>query len=274
MRKLTLMILIGVLSIEANAIDLEQYRSWFRSHVVTLLGEDSAIRIMGVEKEKNKINLPKIPQIKINAKDESFFSERKGLIYSQGKEYNALSKEEKRSFRLAFLRQIYSVTKDTQPQEKDLINSLNVLEQEGKREGIYRSIILSQAYFSLEQRSEKASSALVNFVEYFSPKFLSKKYKKESIQKLNLWSLKRLLTEKSLELLDVLAKEPESLYRWYAVLSSELARDYPSLWKSEIRGKTRDIYHYQWSKKAPFQHIKSEVIIKLHKTMNYLNGEN
>jgi hypothetical protein len=62
----------------------------------------------------------------------------------------------------------------------------------------------------------------------------------------------------------------DHLYRWYAVVSADLATEYPEYIKSEVRGDTRPEYHYEWAKSMPVQHIKSEFIIKLHSVMNGL----
>lgn len=271
-------ILVGILllSVVNNtyALDLSKYKSKIRSHMANMLGTDTTNKILGEEEKKNTIELPEIPIVKLDAKDISFYDVKSSPVYSQGEEYNSLPSEKKRSYRTSFLQQLFEVTRNSEAKKEDISKFLNVLEQGGNREGVYRSVTLDQVYLALEQYDETPSDELVNFAEYFPTKFLRKKYGRASIQKLNLWSLKRLLAEKCLELLDVLADKPEDLYSWYAVFSSELARDHPVAWVSDTRKKTSDIYHYNWAKSVPFQHIKSEVVIKLHTVMNYLNQPN
>lgn len=267
-----LMILLGTLN--SYAIDLTKYKEKLRSHMANMLGTDTTNKLLGEEpKSEDLMELPPIPEVKLNAKDESFYDKKEGPVYSQGDKYNSLSNEQKRSYRVAFLQQLFEVTRNSEAKKEDIIKFLNVLEQGGNREGVYRSITLDQVYLSLEQYDDTPSERLVNFVQYFPVKYLRKKYGKESIQKLNLWSLKRLIAEKCLELLDVLADKPEDLYTWYAVFSSELARDYPGIWGSKTRANPSDKYHYKWAQTVPFQHIKSEVVIKVHKLMNHLNQE-
>ena len=272
--KKNLIVLLGLCALNANAFNLDDFKDKIRGPMAKMLGGETTNKILGKEEVvQGKIQLPKIPKVELNAINEKFY-DKKGIIYSQGEKYNKLSTEEKRSFRVSFLRQIYTAARNSEVRDEDLAKSLNVLEQGGNREGVYRSITLDPTYARLEQYNEKPSDALVNFVEYFPPKYLKKKYKKESIKKLNLWSLKRLLAEKSLELLDVLANKPDDLYRWYAVFSAEVAKDYPSLWQSKTRKNTFDEFHYKWAQTVPFQHIKSEVVIKIHKLMNHLNSLN
>jgi hypothetical protein len=65
-------------------------------------------------------------------------------------------------------------------------------------------------------------------------------------------------------------KDLDSLYRWYALFSSELAKDYQPMLLSDVRKDPSALFHYQWAQGMPIQHIKSEFIIKLHTVMNGL----
>lgn len=263
-----------IFSFHSYALDLNKYKEKLRSHMANMLGEDTTNKILGKEEVKSSITLPEIPEVKLNAKDESFYDEKKSKVYSQGEKYLSLSLEEKRSYRISFLQQLFEVTRNSSAKKEDIAKFLNVLEQGGNREGVYRSITLDQVYLSLEQYDEPPADKLVDFVDYFSQKYLRKKYKKESLKSLNLWSIKRLITEKCLELIDVLAEKPDDLYSWYAVYSAEFAKDFPGAWTSDTRKNISPEYHYAWAKSVPFQHIKSEIVIKNHKLMNYLNQSN
>ncbi len=272
MNKFILSALMSLMVTNSYALDLDKYKEKLRAPMAKMLGEETTNKILGekVVEKTNAMTLPEIPQVKLDAKNESFYDQKTSAVYTQGEDYNNLSNQEKRNFRIKFLRQLYFVTRNSQPKESDLAKSLNVLEQGGNREGVYRSVTLDQTYLALEQYEENPSDTLINFVRYFTPKYLRKTFEESSLRKLNLWSLKRLLTEKCLELVDVLAKKPEDLYRWYAVYSAEIAKNYPELWKSKTRASTSDEFHYRWATKVPFQHIKSEIILKNHLLMNYL----
>ena len=65
-------------------------------------------------------------------------------------------------------------------------------------------------------------------------------------------------------------KDLDSLYRWYALFSSDLAKDYSPFFKSDLRRNPDPNFQYEWAKNMPIQHIKSEFIIKVHTVMNQL----
>ncbi|MEX0798559.1 MAG: hypothetical protein WD025_03900, partial [Bacteriovoracaceae bacterium] len=155
----------------------------------------------------------------------------------------------------------------------DFLKFLTVLEQGVSREGVYRAITLDSVYASLESYEEVPEKALSAFVLEYGEKYLARKFDQNAMEKLNLWSIKRIIAEKTLELIDVLTNRPEDLRAWYAVLSAQLAKDYPQLWKNKARANQGAQFHLKWAKQAPLQHIKSETIIKLHETMNFLNGD-
>lgn len=272
--RILLLILISLYSVHSYALDLSSYKEKIRIQLNKYIGESTTNKILGVAEEKSLIQLPEIPEVSLDAKDESFYDVKTSPVFAQGKSYTDLALEAKRSYRISFLQQLFEVTRNSEPKKEDIAKFLNVLEQGGNREGVYRAITLDQVYLSLEQYDQAPSAELVNYIEYFTPKYLRKKYSKENLQSLNLWSLKRLITEKCLELVDVLAEKPETLYNWYAVYSSDIAKLHPAAWSSDTRKNTSDLFHYSWAKSVPFQHIKSEIIIKNHKLMNYLNQLN
>jgi len=267
-----LVFFILILSISNSyALDLQQYKERVRSHMANMLGDDTTNKILGeAPKDLNKIVLPEIPVVKVDAKDESFYDKKLTKVHTQGENFEKLDLEKKRSFRISFLQQLFEVTRNSEAKKEDVIKYLNVLEQGGSREGVYRSVTLDQVYFALEQYEEAPSDKLINFVLDYANRFMAIQYKPESLNKFNLWSLKRIIVDKTLDIMDALAEKPEDLYAWYAVLSNEMAVKYPGAWTSEARKKEYDLYHYKWAQSVPFQHIKSEVIIKLHRLMNSL----
>jgi hypothetical protein len=276
MNKIILITLLSFLSTNIFAFDLDEFKGRIRSHMATMFGEERTEKIFGKQDGSNDIKmiLPEIPNIVLDAKNKDFNQKPANKLSTQGEKYNNLSDAEKRNFRVSFLKQLYTETRNSKPKDEDLLRSLNVLQQGGNREGVYRSVTLDRTYAALENYEEKPSEALVNFIQYFTPKYLKKQYQKSSLESLNLWALKRLVTEKCLELVDVLAKKPDDVYRWYAVYSAEIASNYPELWQSKTRKSKNDRYHYKWAQDVPFQHIKSEIIIKNHKLMNYLQKNN
>lgn len=186
-------------------------------------------------------------------------------------EYDRLPNERKRQFDYKFLQELFQVTRKTEAKDEDLSNWLNTLDQGGSREGIYQALVLDEVYAALENMEDKPSNRLLDFSLKFSQRFINQTFKKESLNQLNLYSLKRILTEKGLDLMEHYeVHNLNDLYQWYAVFSSELALEYGPLLKTKIRQDPRFEYHLEWAKSMPIQHIKSEFIIKLHSVMNGL----
>jgi hypothetical protein len=179
--------------------------------------------------------------------------------------------DRKRQFDYKFIDELFQVTRKTEAKDEDLANWLNTLDQGGSREGIYQALTLDEVYNGLESIEEKPTQKLLDFCLMYSQKFVNQTFKTESLQSLNLYSLKRIFTEKGLDLLEYYeVNDLDSLYRWYAIFSAELAKNYQPFLKSKLRQETSAEYHYQWAKSMPVQHIKSEFIIKMHAVMNGL----
>ena len=90
------------------------------------------------------------------------------------------------------------------------------------------------------------------------------------MKKLNLYGIKKIITEKVLELVDAFPSDGNDLYRWYAVLSSDFSNEFPQLMKGKVRARKSALFHIAWAKTVPLQQIKSEVIVKIHMAMNSL----
>jgi len=261
-----------LIGLNAHALDLDKYKEKLRSHMQNMLGTDTTNKLLGKKEAapEYSLKMPKIPEFEKSATDME--SLNKNLpIYFQGSKFNDLSTAEKRPYRLSFIKELYSVTTQAQAKEEDIINSLNALEQGGDREGVYRGIVLGRVYGSMESFVQAPSDKLIGFVNEYAAMFLNKGYNNDSMKKLSLYSLKRIVTEQTLELLDVLAPEKEDIYNWYGIFSAFMARKHPNVLTNNVRSKTNDLWHYEWAKNVPFQQIKSEVIIKIHKVMNSLD---
>ena len=264
MKKIVLTLSLIMTSLQVNAIDFNDLVNKAKSKINKVLNKEE-------KKEKvSSITLPKIPKITKDAKSTDVYT-KKGKIHEQGSAFNKLSLEEKRKYRIAFIDELYEVTKGGKVSDSDLKSKLNMLEQGGTREGIYRLLVLDTSYRRLEASELVSSDKLVTFTVNYGEKYLGRVFDPELVGKLNPWGVKKIIVEKSLEVIDALAHKEDDLYRWYAVLSAELANKNSALWKNKTRKRYSAEYHYRWAKKVPFQLIKSEVIIKLHKLMNQLN---
>jgi hypothetical protein len=246
------------------ALDFNSYLNKAKSKVEELMGKKKVQK-----KVVPEVELPKFPEIIRDAKSLQVYK-KKGTIHTQGHSFNKLSLEKKRHYRLGFLRELHFVVNGSQAEKSTLISNLNVLESGGSREGIYRSIVLSNEYSSLEGFSEVPSKGLLEYSVRFGQKFLKRKFNQELMKKLNLYGIKKVITEKVLELIDAFPSDGEDLYKWYAVFSADFSREFSASAKGKVRSRKSALFHLAWAKTVPLQQIKSEVIVKIHMAMNSL----
>ncbi len=270
MKKLTVIVLL-VLSAEvlAQAVIEPSWKTTLRGLITRIAGVEWSNRLLGAVAvpEDSPIAMPEIPNnFKKSTDVESYSKKQKDPT-----EFDRLPAERKRQFDYKFIEELFQVTRKAEAKDEDLSNWLNTLDQGGSREGIYQALVLDDVYAGLESIQEKPSQRLLNFTLKFSQKFLNQTFTPDVLNQLNLYSLKRILTEKSLDLFEYYeTKDPDAFYRWYANFSSDLAAEYEPILKSEIRGEPSKKYHYEWARSMPDQHVKSEFIIKIHMVMNSL----
>ncbi|HXH30017.1 MAG TPA: hypothetical protein VNJ01_04325 [Bacteriovoracaceae bacterium] len=270
MKKLTFLVLLAF-SLQAYAqAPLEpSWKTSLRNFITKVASLDLSNRLLGLPPApaQEEIKMPLIPvNFKKSTDIESYDKKAKAPT-----EFDRLPNERKRQFDYKFIQELFVVTRKTEAKDEDLSTWLNTLDQGGSREGIYQALVLDDVYAGLEGVAEKPSKKLIAFALKFSEKYLSQTFKTEVLDQLNLYSLKRILTEKSLDLFEYYeTKEVEAFYAWYANFSGDLATEYGPLLKSEIRSETSKKYHLEWSRSMPLQHIKSEFIIKIHSVMNGL----
>ena len=265
-----LIIMLGIVfSLNVLAADSEPaWKIKLRNVITSFAGASWADKLLGSAPVMEvELGMPEIPTDFKKSTDIETYSRKT----KDPTEFERLPPERKRQFDYKFVEELFMVTRKTEAKDEDLSNWLNTLDQGGSREGIYQALVLDDVYAALEGLEEKATPRLMDFSLKFSQKFLNQTFKQDVLDKLNLYSLKRILTEKSLDLLEYYeTKDLDMLYRWYAILSADLSKDYSPLLKTQIRQEPSVMYHYEWAKSMPIQHIKSEFIIKLHSVMNGL----
>jgi hypothetical protein len=252
-------------------VSFNSYSAEFGDYIKNMKAQALKLLNSGMETDDPKVKwtLPEIPSVKQKATSVEVYN-KKGRLFTQGASFKKLTNEKKRKYRIAFIQEIYSVTKNAEVSKADLLKNLNMLEQGGSREGIYRSIVLGQDYFMLESYEEKSSDKLGQFVIDYGRRFLGRKFSQSQIKKINLWGVKRIIVEKSLEIVDAFSKDGKDLYQWYSILSAELASNNKDTFTTKTRLNESVEFHHKWAQNIPYQQIKSEVIIKLHKVMNQL----
>lgn len=265
--KLAIFLIALYFPYSAKSIEFDSYKDQLRPYVERFLGKSASNTLLGEKKSEQLFKLPEIPEIKQSATDTSVYN-KNSKVHSQGESFFALSQEQQRKFDLSFLEELYLVTRLDQASEEELSQDINIINQGGSREGVYRRIVLDERYAKLESFQEIPSDSLIEFTKKYAARFLRVSYEDENMKKVNLFTIKRLVVERTLETLEVLANREDDLHRWYAIFSSYVAESGDGVFQGKVRKNTNQQFHYNWSKQVPFQHIKSEVIIKLHKLMN------
>ncbi len=221
-----------------------------------LLGESLTVQIFG-ELPSEKIIMPAFPKA----------NNGKGIENPEAKKMSAMEKER---YDYIFLREIYKVTRMGELSEKDFSKWFNVLSQEGSREGIYHALVLDSVYYNLEQGDYPSQQKLWDFIPDHLRKFTGNSIKKEQLQGLNFFLLKRLVIEKYLNLVDRFTSY-DDLSSWYALLSVNLSEGFPNLFQSNLRKESTAQVHKDWALGVSKDLLKSELMIKLHRVFNYLN---
>lgn len=216
---------------------------------------------------EESIKLPAFPKIQQSATS----TETNTLGLSATSKYRFLSPVDVQKLNYNFIKDLFQAVSFHNPTDQEIGKWFNTLEQGGSREGIYRAMVLDQNYAKLENEHHPSSPNIIKFTVWYMDKFLGQKTSTESIGALNRFSLKRIVTEKSLELFDELKKKPEDFYNWYAVVSSELGKTYPTGVKGKMAKETSKVRQKNWAKEMPEQHLKSELILKIHQIYNSLN---
>jgi|GEM_PF-450743 len=236
----------------------------WRAKIQNILGEEWTVKLLG-DAPKPKIELPAIPKISEDAKSTAVYDRKEDTS-----KFN-ITPDQYQKYNLAFIEEVILETRLNKANDNDLAKWMNTMEQGASREGIYRALVLDSVYAGLENYEAPVSPGAVDFSVKFLEKFINQGVKKEAVDKFNFYTLKRIVTEKALEIVDEYYSKPEDLFKWYAVLSSDLAEQHPTIWNNELRRDPDGERHLKWAASVPNQFIKSEVIIKLHKALNHLN---
>ena len=210
------------------------------------------------------ITLPPIPPIPSPHDWPQGERERKGE--------RKMAPEEERPYNVVYVDQLYSVIHNRRASDREKSRWFNVMEQGGTREGIYRALVLGHEYARRERGEAPGNEAIVDFTRDYAHRYLAHSIGPEALRQANVFFLKRLVTEKTLDVLDAFLDAPreDSLHRWYAVFSAEMAREFPSFLQGKMRKETSKRWHLKWAMAVPPQHLKGEVILKLHMVYNGL----
>ena len=234
-----------------------------RPTMMQYLGEHWTLKLIGnapVNKMNNTVIMPALPKIVDDARSVAVFNKKQEKVI--------LKPEIEEKYYYAYIKEIYEATRQTKPNDDEVAKLMNVLSQGGTREGVYHSLVLDSTYGGMENYDKPVKSNAADFAVYFYGRYVGKKIAKESLKGMNIYSLKRLVSDKTLDMIDAYGDNREDLEKWYAVMSSDLASKFPSLWSGKMRKDTDSQNHKSWASKVPVQHIKSETLIKIHGAFN------
>jgi hypothetical protein len=219
---------------------------------------------------KPALTMPALVQLKSNNKSTATLDAKSPLAL-QGSSYFALDKEKRRGYEVAFIEEVYMATRRASPTDEDILNWLNSLEQGASREGVYRALVLDSVYASLEDFTEPVPASVLNFTQYFYQKYIGAQIDVNAIKQLNTYTIKKVVAEKSLEMMEAFENNPQDLYTWYAIMAKDLAVTYGKIFNSnKMRTAENEDAHLAWAQAVPYQHLKSEVVVKIHLIYNSL----
>lgn len=235
-----------------------------RPHLKKFLGTEWTVKLIGAETEPSleavTMKMPEIPKIIEDATSTA--------VYDKKMDEVILSPEIEKKFYYNYINEVYEVTRQSKPNEDEVGKMMNVLMQGGTREGVYRSFVLDSVYGGMENWDKPVKSVTADYAVYFYDKYFGKKIIKKSFEGMSIYSLKRIVTEKALEVADAYGDDRDALERWYALMSADFAVRFPQIWSTKIRKDASAENHKAWASKVPVQHIKSEMIIKIHSAFN------
>ena len=239
---------------------VEKLRPQFKK----FLGNEWTEKLIGTDNIAiaDEIEMPIIPKIDEDAKSLAVYEKKADKIILK------LTPEEEQKYNYAYVKETYEATRQSKPNDNEIGKMMNVLAQGGTREGVYRSMVLDSVYGGMENWDKAVKSVTADYAIYFYNKYFGKKILKKSFEGMSIYTLKRLMAEKSLEIVDAFGDDRDGVERWYAIMSADMATRFPQIWTNSIRRKNSALEHKIWASKVPVQHIKSELVIKIHASLN------
>ena len=235
----------------------------YESKVKSILGPQISKYIFQ-EKEDSGVTIPPLPEIKRDAKNTAIYEKKEQTV--------EMDEDQRMRLDVAFASELGTVIKRKKSDSSEINSWVNVLSQGGSREGVYRSIVLGDEYYQMENFDEKTKERTSEFAQYILENFVGLTINLETLQKMNFYATKRMVVEKLLEIIEAYETN-ELVCQWYAALSQGLATRYQQVFTRNIRMDQMGKRHLYWANKAPTQHLKGEVIIKVHLIFNALQEQ-
>lgn len=261
--KLILVVLLLALNLQTRAMSFDEIKLKAKDVIEKIVGSELVQKIFGKSKEVESLVMPEIPKI---------IADSKALdIYHQKADEVVFDKKKMEEYNVSYVHELITATREVPANRDEIGKWYNTLYQGATREGIYRALVLDEYYRRLENYEELASPKVRAFTIAFMDKYINKQVTEDKISDLNLYSLKRIITEDALDIADtyILSNKKEDFLVWYAMFSAQMGADYP-IWENRLRASTNSKQHLAWAQKMPLQFVKSELILKLHLVYNHL----
>jgi len=254
-------------SLFAQTESANTWQEKLRPMMSQILGDNMTRSILGEPPRKpvdpNLVEMPKIPEIKVSATSVETYQRKPDTV--------KLDLELEKKYFVGYIKEVYEATRKMAIPTEEISTYYNILNQGGTREGIYRSLVSDATYAGMEnQEGFAVKSVSADLAVFIYEKYLNKKINRDNLKGMSVFSLKRIVTEKALDLMDAFGDDRIGLEKWYANFSADMAIKFPSKMNNKLRQSVSAQSHLLWSKKVPIQHIKSEVIIKTHMAFNSL----
>ena len=211
------------------------------------------------------IVLPKIPIVKLDPKDATQIGQVDDRLVN--KFYQGLTRVQKTDLAVGFTNELYHVILGRLPTAKELRGRVNALLQGGSREGVYHSLVLGGEYHRHERQKNQLNNPVQQFVLNYLATYVNLQIAPQQLGPSNFHQIKRMVVEKSLEVIDAFSSRSD-ISAWFAVFS--MALENQGRWQQKHRQLKTDRRYLQWAERVPVDILKSEVMIKLHRTMNSL----
>lgn len=261
-KTLSLFLFLSLISFNSHALNINELKTKLRPFVEKYLGNETAVKFFG--EKKSTITLPTIPKVDEDAKSTA-------NLNIKDPNANSIPEDKREKFNYSYVKEVFSAVRKTEANDNDLVKWVNVMNQGATHEGVYRALVLDSVYKGMENYQNNITNPVVQFVIAYYDKFLALGVTEDSLASINFYYMKRKTVEETLEIADAfIIRDKSDLYRWYAVFSGQLAREYPAAFENKVRQNTSEDYHFRWATKVSFQLIKAEIIVKIHKIFNYL----
>ena len=191
--------------------------------------------------------LPQLPQIQRNPKDISQIGRPDDRQINPF--YNKLSPKQRTSLAVGLVNEIYSVVLLREPSERERRGKINILQQGGAREGIYRSLVLGDEYRQQELAGGPLSERNQKFALDYFKTYLGVAVTGKQLDQWNFYGVKRLAAERALEIIDAFAERAD-VNAWFAILSERMEQEVK--WRQKHRQLGGRQRYLQWAQKFPW----------------------